>query len=86
MKCDYCNKEYSKSVWKIHVVECIKNTIKMAQIDDKVIVNMDNPNMYREMSYNELRQEAKDLDLGKNPNKAELIEALELNKFGQVND
>ena len=94
MKCEYCNKEYSKNVWKIHVIDCIKRQIKspvkasegFVITEDDVIVNMDNPNMYREMSYNELRQEASEnnLELGANPKKKDLIKALEINKFGET--
>lgn len=80
MKCSKCGLEFtSDKVFDIHQKRC-------KGIEEPVIIHMDNPNMYKEMSYNELREQAKleDLDMGKNPKKDELIDALEVNRFGQI--
>lgn len=86
MKCKYCNKEFSKNVWKIHTPICKKMATIDADevIEEHIVINMDNPDMYKEMKMNELRKEAKKqgLDMGKNPTKAALIEALETSKWG----
>lgn len=79
MKCTKCGKEFtSDKVFLIHTRSC-------KGIKEEVIIRMDNPNMYKEMSYNELREQTKveGIEGGKNPKKDDLIKALEVNRFGE---
>jgi hypothetical protein len=70
MKCVICGIELSPRVLKIHEANCITYEVKMPV---KPVKRFDN------MSYNELRQLAKDknLSLGKTPSKEQIISALE---------
>lgn len=80
MKCRFCGIELSDKVLRIHEPLC------KAEEAEEIVINMDNPNMYKEMSMKELRLEAKklDLDMGQSPKKVELIKVLEDNKWGEA--
>ena len=81
MKCPKCGNDYPNKIWNIHVPRC--------QVEEPVIeleepvIELEEPviefiNPYKDMSFNQMRAEAKrrKLDVGKNPNKAELEAAL----------
>lgn len=82
MICRLCKKEFtSTKVFRVHQKMC-----QATKTESDVHIRMDNPNMYKEMKFNELRELAsvENIEIGKNPKKQELIDALEINKFGEV--
>lgn len=80
MICPKCGKEWSDKVYPIHIKRCTVGVLP---------IKLDNPMMFKEMSYNELRKVASEQGIElKNPKKNELIKLLEMKKNGseQVNN